>query len=193
MLFRSSRLGGDTIHAALSPKFAIQIDGGGTSSVVDHPHDIWLLAVNVLDLGPMFQIGLAGAIAHNSISSAHRFCMPDEASDVVTALVGEFIDLGIRTRGTTRMRDLVRLVGADEIWRRSELRLGRPLSKFSVDRVRSEAIAARRAPFGRIVQRDMRYCAIGASPPLGRLDEAALAALAAIVDDLGVGEIRLTP
>jgi precorrin-3B synthase len=186
-------LSGDKIHAALSPKFAIQLDGGGDCSVGDHPHDIWLRAIEIEGLGPVFQIGLGGAMMLGTVSDAHRFCAPHDAGEVVSALVAEFIDFGIHECGVARMRDLVRLIGNGEIWRRSELRLGRPLSKYPAERVRKDAIAVTRAPIGPVIQRNARYRAIGAAPPLGRLDPSALASLAAIADEYGIGEIRLTP
>ncbi len=45
--------------AALSPKFALLLDGGERLARLDHPHDVWLAATQVED-GVRFVFGLAG-------------------------------------------------------------------------------------------------------------------------------------
>jgi precorrin-3B synthase len=140
----------------------------------------------------MFKIGLAGPIDYETAHGV-RFCAPDEAADVVAALIAEFIDSGVRRHGASRMRDLLRVTDADDIWRRTGMRLGRPLAKLSADRIRSRATPTTRAPMGVFLQRDASRCAIGAVPPLGRTDIAAFNAVADAADRFGRGEIRLTP
>ena len=49
----------DTRFAALSPKFALLLDGGERLARVDHPHDVWLAAMQGHD-GVRFVFGLAG-------------------------------------------------------------------------------------------------------------------------------------
>jgi precorrin-3B synthase len=185
-------LSDDAAHAALSPKFSVQIDGGGVLSVGDHAHDIWLIAVEVDRQGPMFKVGLAGPIDYET-GRGMRFCTPDEAADVIATLIAEFIESGVRRHGVSRMRDLLRVTDADDIWRRTEMRLGRPLAKLSADRVRSRATLTMRAPLGVFLQRDPSHCAIGVVPPLGRTGVAAFNVVADAAERFGRGEIRLTP
>nr|WP_154560494.1 oxidoreductase [Paraburkholderia madseniana] len=45
--------------AALSPKFALLLDGGERLARLDHPHDVWLAATQAED-GVRFVLGLAG-------------------------------------------------------------------------------------------------------------------------------------
>ncbi|WP_408439214.1 precorrin-3B synthase [Paraburkholderia caffeinilytica] len=45
--------------AALSPKFALLLDGGERLARLDHPHDVWLAATQAED-GVRFVVGLAG-------------------------------------------------------------------------------------------------------------------------------------
>ena len=185
-------LSGDRAHAVLSPKFSVQIDGGGSMSVADHPHDVWLLAVEVEGRDPMFKVGLAGAIDYGNAHDA-RLCAVDQAADVVAALVTEFIESGVHAKGLSRMRDLVRASDADDIWRHSEARLGRPLAKVSADRIQSNAVATTRAPLGLLLQNDASRCAVAAAPQLGRCGVAAFNAVADAAERFGQGEIRLTP
>lgn len=49
----------ETRFAALSPKFALLLDGGERLARVDHPHDVWLAASPGVD-GARFVFGLAG-------------------------------------------------------------------------------------------------------------------------------------
>nr|WP_246290961.1 oxidoreductase [Paraburkholderia fynbosensis] len=49
----------ETRFAALSPKFALLLDGGERLARVDHPHDVWLAATSSRD-GVRFVFGLAG-------------------------------------------------------------------------------------------------------------------------------------
>ncbi|WP_429300932.1 precorrin-3B synthase [Paraburkholderia sp. GAS199] len=52
-------LQGDARFAALSPKFALLLDGGEALARLDHPHDIWIAATPGED-GVRFVFGLAG-------------------------------------------------------------------------------------------------------------------------------------
>lgn len=45
--------------AALSPKFAVLLDGGERLAMLEHPHDVWLAAMDHPD-GVRFALGLAG-------------------------------------------------------------------------------------------------------------------------------------
>jgi len=185
-------LTGDVAHAALSPKFSVQIDGGGAISVADHAHDIWLLAVDIKGRGPMFKIGLASPIDYEAANGA-RFCAPNEAADLVAVLIAEFINSGVRRHGVSRMRDLLRLIDAAEIWRRIELGIGRPLEQMPNARVNTHAVPTMRAPLGAIAQSDTSRRAIGAMPPLGRTGVEAFKTVADAAERFGRSEIRLTP
>jgi precorrin-3B synthase len=135
---------------------------------------------------------LAGPIDYQNARGA-RFCAFDQAVDVVAALIAEFVESGIRAQALSRMRDLVRSSGVEDIWRRTEMRLGRPLVKLSTDCIRSSAVATTRAPLGLLLQSDASRCTIGAVPPLGRCGAAAFDAVADAAERFGRGEIRLTP
>ncbi|WP_342030526.1 oxidoreductase [Paraburkholderia sp. SG-MS1] len=49
----------ETRFTALSPKFALLLDGGERLAKIDHPHDVWLAATSSRD-GVRFVFGLAG-------------------------------------------------------------------------------------------------------------------------------------
>jgi precorrin-3B synthase len=64
---------------ALSPKFALLLDGGEQLAMVEHPHDVWLAAMSTDD-GVRFAFGLAGCppVAQVESSGAGTRPMPVE-------------------------------------------------------------------------------------------------------------------
>ena len=183
----------DPRFAVLSPKFSMQIDGGGSMSVSDHPHDIWMLAVEIAGHGPMLKIGLAGSIDYTSSTSDVRFIEPETCLHVIGALLEDFVEIGVRDRGASRMRDLIAATGRGEIWRRIDVRFGRRLPEFAGDLISSRAVPPTRPPLGSIAQHTAGLNSLGAMPPLGRIGSPGLAAVARVADNFGAGEIRLTP
>jgi precorrin-3B synthase len=91
--------------AALSPKFALQLDGGERLTMLGHPHDIWLAALPGED-GPCFAFGLAGTIPVAPHQQAALAAVrPAQVTALVRALLDTFLDLA--TSDMTRMRDLL--------------------------------------------------------------------------------------
>ena len=81
--------------AALSPKFALLLDGGERLARVDHPHDVWLAASEDED-GVRFVFGLAGCppvvldTAGGAAKAARREACADTA--VATASANQSVD-----------------------------------------------------------------------------------------------------
>lgn len=187
------RLSHDVSFAVLSPKFALQIDGGGAMSVADHAHDIWLLAVETDTHGVMFKIGLGGSIDYGADDGGTRLIRPADCLDVIVAAIEEFIEAGVRGLGFTRIRQLLETMTRDEFYHRVECRVGRRVFESVPGPVRSHAVAVTKPPVGSIAQRDMNLRSMGAVPVLGRIDAAGLAAVSEVADIFGHGAVRLTP
>ncbi|VBN60980.1 nitrite/sulfite reductase domain-containing protein [Burkholderia pseudomallei] len=162
--------------AALSPKFSVLLDGGERLAALDHPHDIWLSALRDVHGAPVdtqFAIGLAGcppvdggqAAPGAPCAGALAAVAPEHAVECVRALVTSFVELA--PAGATRMRELLATCPPDAFLSHVESNI--------------------------LPERDPARCAVGAQPPLGRLDAAALAALAALADTHGDGTLRITP
>ncbi|KIX46744.1 nitrite reductase [Burkholderia pseudomallei] len=193
--------------AALSPKFSVLLDGGERLAALDHPHDIWLSALRDAHGAPadtQFAIGLAGcppvdggqAAPGAPCAGALAAVAPEHAVECVRALVTSFVELA--PAGATRMRELLATCPPDAFLSHVESKLSESKQPFALRRDahlagwrRARVDAALR--LGILPERDPARCAVGAQPPLGRLDAAALAALAALADTHGDGTLRITP
>lgn len=187
-------LQGEPRFAALSPKFALLLDGGERLAALDHPHDIWLAATHDAD-GVRFVFGLAGCpgdgAALGTVACAH-------APALIRALLHAFLDLA--QPGQTRMRDVLASYDADAV-----LEHARRHADCAIDPRRAALHAWRRAPVdltlrlgayalnarGDAPANAMGY--VGCQPPLARLDAATLHALAALAETYGDATLRITP
>ncbi|VBD81808.1 precorrin-3B synthase [Burkholderia pseudomallei] len=172
--------------AALSPKFSVLLDGGERLAALDHPHDIWLSALR----------DVHGAAPGAPCAGALAAVAPEHAVECVRALVTSFVELA--PAGATRMRELLATCPPDAFLSHVESKLSESKQPFALRRDahlagwrRARVDAALR--LGILPERDPARCAVGAQPPLGRLDAAALAALAALADTHGDGTLRITP
>jgi len=171
---------------ALSPKFALLLDGGERVAMLDHPHDLWLAA---MDGGERFAFGLAGCPPVGANDPPAAGAVPrSEVVRFVDALLHAFLDFA--TEGVARMRDLLGVVPA-----------ARFLDALAVSPLRDDRVHAwRRAPadeslrFGAHFARPAdRLMHAGAQPALGRIDAAALHALAELAASKGGSCLRMTP
>ncbi|MDR5818080.1 MULTISPECIES: precorrin-3B synthase [unclassified Caballeronia] len=168
----------DAALHALSPKFALQLDGGEQLAMLDHPHDLWLAA---LDDGARFAFGLAGTIPlHAHDTPALGVISRDDVVTFVTGVLRRF--LALARPDEHRMRDLLA--------RASTHALAFPAPEAALR-------SWRRAPsdatlrLGAHADNTMAYA--GAQAPLGRLDAATLDALAAIATTYAAGRLAMTP
>jgi precorrin-3B synthase len=164
-----------SLHA-LSPKFALQLDAGERLAMLDHPHDLWLCAI---DDGARFAFGFAGTMRQRPSGAIHR-------SDVVTFVSGVLRRfLALATPEEHRMRDLLARIG-----------VARFLEAFDVD---AAVQNGRRAPadaslrLGAHAEPFRATWYAGAQTPLGRLDATTLEALADIADTQAEGRLTMTP
>ncbi|WP_321793992.1 precorrin-3B synthase [Caballeronia sp. J97] len=164
-----------SLHA-LSPKFALQLDAGERLAMLDHPHDLWLSA---LDDGARFVFGFAGTMRQHPLGAVARSDLAMFVVDVLRRFLAlaapdepRMRDLLARI-GTARFAEALRFDANADAWHREPadgwLRLG-----------------AHAEP-----QRATWYA--GAQTPLGRLDATLLEALADLADTHAEGRLTMTP
>jgi precorrin-3B synthase len=188
--------------AALSPKFALLLDGGERLAMVEHPHDVWLAAMAAHD-GVRFAFGLTGcppvARANSGRTRLHPALdtaalgavLPSQVPALVNALLHTFLDLADPDH--TRMRHLLAVQPAEAVLERAQTYLDFPLFREPTLAKWRRAPADASLRFGAHPQRIAGTWQVGGQPPLGRLDAATLRALAAIAEDSGDGTLHMTP
>jgi precorrin-3B synthase len=196
--------------AALSPKFALLLDGGERLARVDHPHDVWLAASQEAD-GVRFVFGLAGcppvsesagSLAHNERiardkpradgTGALAAIVPSQVTALVRALLLTFLDLA--AADATRMRHLLAADSVNAVLRHAQRYLDFPLTqnaKLAKWHRVTPADASLR--LGAHAQRVAETWHVGGQPSLGRLDADTLNGLATLSQQHGNGTLRLTP
>jgi precorrin-3B synthase len=168
---------------ALSPKFALLLDGGEPLAMLDHPHDIWLAS---MEGGERFAFGLAGCppVAVDdapAIGSVER----SQAVPLVLALLHAFLDLAAPDHA--RMRDLLGAVALDPVLAALEV----PFTRDAQTWRRTPADPALRLGAHRQAANEPMH--VGAQPPLGRLSASSLHALAELAAKHGSARLRMTP
>ncbi|WP_156115103.1 precorrin-3B synthase [Pseudomonas sp. ML96] len=160
----------------LSPKFAVQLDGGEALAMLDHPHDIWLSA---LPGGTQLAFGLAGCPRGEVLGVVES----DQAVQLVEALLRLFLQLAGEH---TRMRQLLAELPAQAF-------LARLPSAFQHATPGFASPAPDGVPLGVHAQAQPGRVMLLAGAPLGRLQTEQLQALAELAETEGSGELRLTP
>lgn len=177
---------------ALSPKFAVQLDGGEALAMLDHPHDLWLSALPGED-GPRYAFGLAGCPPQRAGDEPALASIPAaQAGELVFALLALFLDRAGAEQ--TRMRHLLQNLPAPAVLdalraRQPALALRRDVALLAWRRAQAEP----QRRFGVQAQRQAGLCQVGAQTVLGRLDARQLQALAALIERLGTPCLHLTP
>ncbi|APU32699.1 precorrin-3B synthase [Ectopseudomonas alcaliphila JAB1] len=166
---------------ALSPKFALQLDGGEALAMREHPHDLWLAAENDQHL----LLGLAGCPVDTPLARVEA----TQAVELVRQLLLLFLDLA--TPEQSRMRQLLAQIPTDELLQRLQARLDFPLQPAPANWQPAATIS--RSPAGIYPQAQNGLCMVVAGAQLGRLHAEQLLTLADLSERLGDGELRLTP
>ncbi|MEM5436048.1 precorrin-3B synthase [Paraburkholderia diazotrophica] len=188
-----TRLQSDKRFAALSPKFALLLDGGERLAMLDHPHDIWFSAMRDPKRDDvLFAFGLAGC---PPVAEKHAGAIAAVAASNVAALthalVHTFLDLAAPEH--TRMRDLLAVHSVERVLAHVESKMGIALARdVSIERWR-RAPADPSLRLGAHRQHDERRSHVGGQPVLGRMDSATLRGLARLVADNDGATLRMTP
>lgn len=166
---------------ALSPKFALQLDGGEALAMREHPHDLWLAAEDESHL----VLGLAGCPGDAPLARVEA----TQAVELVRQLLLLFLEL--TTSGQTRMRQLLTHNSAADLLQRLQTRLDLPLQPAPATWQPTDSVG--RAPAGIYPQAQSGLCMVAAGAQLGRLHAEQLTTLAELSERHGDGELRLTP
>ncbi len=167
----------------LSAKFAIQLDGGESLCMLEHPHDLWLRALPSVPQQLIF--GLAGCPTDKPLGMVAAA----NAVQLVEAILLTFLECAVPEQ--SRMRQLLECIPADELVRRVQARLPFAISPVAVECQRQIPAAA--PPIGIIAQRQAELAMVAASAPLGRISAEQLGAVAELAQRHADGSLRLTP
>ena len=183
----------------LPRKFNIAFDSGGTISVVADTNDIGFQAVWVgegrsIPAGVYFRVMLCGITGHKQFASDSGIVVrPEQSVAVAAAMIRVFIENGDRTdRKKARLKYLVDRWGMEKFLAEVEKRLAFPLPRHPAYECEPRNPIDRAGHIGVHPQRQPRLNYIGISVPVGRLPADQMRALAAIADEFGSGELRLT-
>lgn len=183
-----TRLQAEPRYHVLSPKFSLQIDGGEAIAMTEHPNDIWLSAV---DAGT-YAFGFAGCPPVTAQDRAAGFVAAADALDFIFACLDRFIAFnGQRTSSgeeISRLRHLLKVEPAEDFLRPLQVDIRSDKQTTAWHRRRPQPFAH----IGAIPLRDGKV-ALGAVPPLGRVDANELKRLADLADTFAGGALRLTP
>lgn len=166
---------------ALSPKFALQLDGGEALAMREHPHDLWLAAEDEQHL----LLGLAGCPGDTPLVRIEA----SQALDVVRELLLLFLERA--TPEQSRMRHLLAQITPSELLQQLQARLAFPLQPAA--NPRQPAVVHQSAPAGIYPQAQNGLCMVVAGAQLGRLHAEQLLTLAELSERLGDSELHLTP
>lgn len=170
---------------ALSPKFALQLDGGEALAMLEHPHDLWLSAMPGDEA--LLAFGLAGCPGDGPLAAV----TPEQAVALVDAVLHLFLELAGAEQ--TRMRHLLAERPVAEFLERLQARLPFPLRREPAVLAWRRATVAAVVPLGRHAQRQGERQMILAAAPLGRIDAGQLTALANLAERCGAASLHLTP
>lgn len=166
---------------ALSPKFALQLDGGEALAMREHPHDLWLAVEDETHL----LLGLAGCPSDTPLARVEV----TQAVELVRQLLLLFLELA--TPEQTRMRHLLAHIPASDLLQRLQTRLDFPLQP--VPACWQPRAGLGRAPAGIYPQTQSGLRVVAAGAQLGRLHADQLLAIAELSERHGDSELRLTP
>jgi ferredoxin-nitrite reductase len=183
----------------LPRKFNIAFDGGGIISALADTNDIGFMAVRVPDgeavpAGVYFRMELGGITGHLDFARDTGVLLrPEECVPVAAAVVRVFIGEGDRTdRKRARLKYVLDRLGHDVYLQKTEALLGRPLTRFPLERCQQRGAENRFAHVGVHAQVQPGLVYVGLVLPVGRLTTEQLRRLAKLADRYGSGTLRLT-
>lgn len=167
----------------LSAKFAVQVDGGEAMAMIEHPHDLWLSALQ-LEGEVFLAFGLAGCPANDSPLGAVPVA---QGHALVLAVLNRFLDLAKPEQ--TRMRQLLAEHSPEHFIAGLGLTLRRDPTVLQWRRAATPGSAY----LGQFAQRQAGLNAVGGAAPLGRLSPSMLRGAAQLARQWGDGSLRMTP
>lgn len=183
----------------LPRKFNVAFDSGGSISVVADTNDIAFIATRVGPLrdvpeGVYFRVQLCGITGHRQFASDCGILLtPGQTVAVAAAMIRVFIDHGDRTdRRKARLKYLIDRWGVARFLEETEKRLSFPLMRFPLEQCEPRPAIDRLGHLGVHPQGQAGLVYMGVALPTGCMSAAQMRALAAIAENYGSGELRLT-
>jgi ferredoxin-nitrite reductase len=183
----------------LPRKFNVAFEGAGIVPVLEDTNDIGFQAVQVkdgfgLEPGVWFRLGLGGLTGHQAFAlDTGVLVRPADATKVADAVVRVFIDHGNRSdRTKARLKYVLDELGVAQVLALMEEKLGRKLDRAVPGALEPRPIFERDAHIGIHPQKQEGFNWIGVTVPVGRLTVGQVKGLAAVAQDFGDGDIRLT-
>jgi len=183
----------------LPRKFNVAFDGAGTIPVLEDTNDIGFQAVEVKDgfgvePGVWFKLALGGITGHKDFArDTGVIVKPADATKVADAVVRVFSAHGDRTnRNKARMKYVLDVMGFDKYLALVEEKLGSKLVRVSGEALATRPAFNRSAHIGVHKQKQNGLHWLGVVLPVGKLTAAQMCGLAAIAQQMGDGDIRLT-
>jgi precorrin-3B synthase len=171
----------------LSPKFALSLDGGESLAMLEHPHDLWLSALQ-MDGETLLGFGFAGCPAQDSPVAAVPVA---KGLELVLAVLELFLEMARPDQ--VRMRQLLAERPVEQLLEQLATRLGVALRRdLQITDWRRPSVQADRH-IGIYPQHQAGSVCVGGVAPLGRLDPQMLTAIAQLAAEAGDGSLRLTP
>ncbi len=180
----------DVACRVLSPKFSLLVDGGESVAVIDHPHDIWLAAIDHRKMA----LGIAGSPPTRPEDTAPFIVMPAaDALAAATTAIALFLDEAADDLDIMRFRHLLGRVSRASFFDRLSKRLGLDANLGEKARRWRRAVPAALGHVGIRDQKQDGLAIVGAVPVLGRLSPDTLPRLGGLAATHGDGNLRLTP
>ena len=185
-------------------KFNVAFDGGGEIATLEDTNDIGFQAVEVLegaksavqaiDSGIWFRLMLGGITGHKDLArDTGVIIRPADAIKVADAIVRVFIREGDRTnRAKARLKYVLDAWGLEKFLAAVEEVLGQTLTRCDAGFFKPRPTQHRQAHIGVHPQKQPGLHYIGVVLPVGKMLTAQMRGLAAIAQEFGDGDIRLT-
>jgi ferredoxin-nitrite reductase len=183
----------------LPRKFNVAFDGAGRIPVLEDTNDIGFQAVEVNDgfglaAGVWFKLCLGGITGHRDFArDTGVLVRPEDACKVADAVVRLFVEYGNRTdRTKARLKYVLDALGIEKFLGLLEEKLGRKFDRAVPGAVAPRPAFDRTAHIGVHAQKQAGLHWIGVALPVGRMSVAQMRGLAAVAQELGDGDLRLT-
>ena len=183
----------------LPRKFNIAFDSGGIISTLADTNDIGFSAVRVahgksVPPGVYFRVLLCGITGHKQFATDCGLLLrPDQLVAVAAAMVRVFAENGDRTdRKKARLKYLIDRWGVAKFLQETERKLAFPVLRVDGAECEPRVAIDRTAHIGIHSQSQPGMNYIGLVIPVGALSTEHAKAIAAVADELGSGEVRLT-
>jgi ferredoxin-nitrite reductase len=183
----------------LPRKFNVAFDSGGSISALADTNDIGFQAVRInggksVPGGTYFRLLLSGITGHRQFASDCGLLLrPGQTVAVAAAMIRVFIAHGDRTdRKKARLKYLVDKWGVEKFITETEKRLAFPLMRLDAAECEPRPPIDRAGHIGAHPQKQDGLHYIGVAIPVGRLPVEQMRAIAAIAEECGNGQLRLT-